>query len=271
MNDHKKIELQQIVKEAGAVLMDKWPGADIDRGGKELEQMTKSDGSLVTEADFAANEILVSGVQRLFPDDGILSEELPADKALQSMDRVWIIDPLDGTTHFAQGQDDFSVLIGLCERGAMTYGIMYFPAREQFITGEKGFATVCNGVEVRASSERVARSGRVYIRNFEACADAAKLANTEGLDSGMALMGVCSGELDGAIIRMTTHQEWDIAAPTVVIEGSGGRVTDEQGRALTFNRGDIDLKYFVASNGLVHDQLLEIIAGSESQSSTISK
>jgi fructose-1,6-bisphosphatase/inositol monophosphatase family enzyme len=63
---------------------------------------------------------------------------------------------------------------------------------------------------------------------------------------------------------MTTHQEWDLAAPAVILTESGGIMTDENGDSIRFNQGKIQYKYLVASNGKVHRQLLELIRDSES-------
>jgi fructose-1,6-bisphosphatase/inositol monophosphatase family enzyme len=82
------------------------------------------------------------------------------------------------------------------------------------------------------------------------------------MDSGLALYKVAAGELEGAVIRMLTHKEWDIAAPIVAIKEAGGRVTDEHGRELAVGQGEIAFQYLVASNGSVHDDLLKLIASS---------
>jgi fructose-1,6-bisphosphatase/inositol monophosphatase family enzyme len=79
------------------------------------------------------------------------------------------------------------------------------------------------------------------------------------MDSGLALLKVANGDLDGAIIRMITHREWDIAAPIAVIRAAGGMVTDEHGGEIPCGRGGVDFNYLVVSNGRVHRELLGII------------
>jgi 3'(2'), 5'-bisphosphate nucleotidase len=79
------------------------------------------------------------------------------------------------------------------------------------------------------------------------------------MDSGLALLKVAAGELEGAIIRMTKHQEWDLAAPCAVLKAAGGRFSDEAGKPLLFGKGFIDFEYFVASNGIAHERVLELI------------
>jgi myo-inositol-1(or 4)-monophosphatase len=251
-------ELIEAVRKAGAVLLSKWPGNPANKNST-LQQQTKSDGSIVTEADFASNTIIVEALQKYFPKDGILSEELPPDLKLQEMSRVWILDPLDGTCHFANGIDDFSILLGLAENGAGRFGIMYFPVRDKLAVGERGKQTMVNGEATRVSSSRAIRDGKVYLRYCEFSAGNKHLVSTDDLDSGAAQFALCTGELDGLVIKIKTHKEWDVAAPVVVMIGSGAKVTDERGEALRFNQGEVTFRYIVASNGLVHDELLRLV------------
>jgi fructose-1,6-bisphosphatase/inositol monophosphatase family enzyme len=79
------------------------------------------------------------------------------------------------------------------------------------------------------------------------------------MDSGLALLKVANGELDGAIIRMTTHREWDLAAPMAVLREAGGRVSDQTGAEIPCGRGIVDFSYCIASNGLIHEELQAII------------
>jgi myo-inositol-1(or 4)-monophosphatase len=253
-------QIEADIARAAGALMEKWPG-NAESG--ELQQETKADGSLVTEADFASNEILVSSIQTLFPQDAILSEELPVPENIDQEERIWIIDPLDGTKHFAHGRDDFSVLVALREGDSIEYGVMHFPAQDRVAVGWRGKESLVNSSPVTPSTSELLSDAKVYIRNFTAAEEDARFDLGRPMDSGMALLSVADGTLDGLIIKMTTHKVWDIAAPVVVLEGAGAKVTDEKGKPLEFRSGEINFDYFVASNGRVHDQLLEIIRRSE--------
>src|SRR5262245_59405259 len=103
-------QLESAIRQAGAKLLEYWPGGTSASG---LDVKKKADGSVVTSADFASNEIVVQALRASFPQDGILSEEFPPDDLLKSKSRIWIIDPLDGTQSFVDGNDDFSVLVAL--------------------------------------------------------------------------------------------------------------------------------------------------------------
>src|SRR5436190_4783980 len=91
----------------------------------------KACGDPVTEADRSASVFLVNELRRLFPEDGVLSEEEPDDAARLSRSRVWIIDPLDGTVEFIRRQDEFAVMIALSIDGRSNLGVVYQPVTEK--------------------------------------------------------------------------------------------------------------------------------------------
>jgi fructose-1,6-bisphosphatase/inositol monophosphatase family enzyme len=255
ISPHEHNQLCAIVRRAGDELLALWPGnAGV---GQKLKASHKADGSVVTEADLRSNQILMSGIAGLFPTDAILSEESPfTPEDLQRSRRTWVIDPLDGTRSFVQGDDDFSVLVALCVDFVPVYGIMFFPARQLFVTAHERAAALCNGVALAVSRTQSLAPGRVYIRNFECRRP--EIASPM-MDSGLALLKVAQGELDGAIIRMTTHREWDIAAPAAIIRSAGGVVANETQLSIRFGTGRIDFQYLIASNGLIHKELQAVI------------
>lgn len=250
------LELSERVREAGSLLLSMWPPRG-ESSTTALEVTQKLDGSLVSEADMASNEVLTRALRTLYPRDLIFSEEVSCDPAsVSSSVRTWIIDPLDGTSAFLEGRDDFSVLVGLTVNHAAHSGVMFFPARDQILLAQPGTGALLNNRHVHVSDSAVARDGHVYIRKFESSAQ--NLASPM-MDSGLALAKVACGELDGAIIRMLTHREWDIAAPMAILREAGATVTDEAGNPIPLGVGTIGFDYFVASNGHVHEQLLRII------------
>jgi myo-inositol-1(or 4)-monophosphatase len=240
----------------GGLLLSLWPGASRDASSLAVTQ--KGDGSLVSAADMRSNELLTEALGSLFPGDFIFSEEVSSDPAqVRSARRTWIIDPLDGTAAFLEGRDDFSVLVGLAVDHKPAAGIMFFPARDEMITAIVGEGAFRDGAPVRVSSAATARPNRVYMRK---CPRVLPELASPAMDSGLALALVASGELDGAIIRMLTHREWDIAAPMAVLREAGARVSDETGQEVPLGVGGIGFSYLVVSNGLVHDQLLDVVA-----------
>ncbi len=253
--DPRLDQLMSTVRTAGDLLLSYWPGSSSRRLAAEIAE--KSDGSLVSTADMKSNELLSADITKLFPDDLLFSEETAIDpQRVKQSKRTWIIDPLDGTAAFLAGRDDFAILVGLCESYRPTVGMMYFPARQEFVSAFEGRGATRNGIPLSVSVTPHCRAGAVYIRNFECTRP--DIASPP-MDSSLALLKVACGELDAAVIRMTTHREWDIAAPIAVIREAGGVITDEMGTDIRCGMGDVSFRYFVASNGHVHHEILSLI------------
>lgn len=249
--------LVDAVHEAGALLLSLWPGQQGGSAAAQLSVQKKNDGTLVSAADMSSNELLTKALHELFPSDFIFSEEVTCDPSVVvASRRTWIIDPLDGTSAFLEGRDDFSVLVGLSVDHSAHSGIMFFPARQQTFTAQRGRGAFRDRSPIQVSDVGEPRDQHIYIRRFESRAP--HLASPM-MDSGLALAKVACGELDGAIIKMVTHREWDIAAPMAILAEAGATVTDERGGGIPLGTGGIDFQYFVASNGRVHDQLLSVI------------
>ena len=256
MADPRIDKLIQTIEEAGVLLLRLWPGR-VGGSNDNLDIQSKPDGTLVSEADMQSNQLVLGALRELFPHDAVLSEEISADLGLlQRSERTWVVDPLDGTSSFLNGRDDFSILVALVERHVPTWGVMHFPARGLMVLGCQGEGAFCNGVRLKVSQATQAQPGRVYIRNFEAKRPG--LASPM-MDSGLAFLKVANGELDGAIIRMTTHREWDLAAPIAVLLEAGGMVSDQTGAEIRCGTGILDFSYCVVSNGLIHEELSSLI------------
>lgn len=255
MNQSQTEQLLDAIRAAGAKLMELWPGVVDSKESLAIE--AKADGTLVSKADLLSNEIVLGAISRLFPGDAILSEESPIDaEQLAKSSRTWVVDPLDGTSSFLNGRDDFSILVALCEGSQPTFGVMFFPARQQLVVASKGKGAFLNDRPLRVSKANSIQPGRIYIRNFESTKPEAA---SPMMDSGLAFLKVASGELDGAIIRMKTHREWDIAAPICVLLEAGGCVSDQTGAPIPCATGTVKFEYFVASNCHIHQQLRGVI------------
>ena len=249
-------ELERLVRQAGAHVLRYWPGG-AGNSRAELEINKKVDGSLVTTADLESNEILIRGLHALFPQDSIYSEEIADEGTSDKSSRVWIIDPLDGTKSFVDGNDDFSILLSLCVDEQIVFGAMYFPARNVYARAARGRGAALEGESLHVSSAAAFRRRAIYLRHLPLPADVCFY--DRWMDSGMAFLSLCRGELDGIVVRLIHHQEWDLAAPAVMIAESGGRVTDEHGNPVRFKTHPVDYGYFIASNGVIHSQLLQLL------------
>lgn len=244
-----------LVEEAGGILLRiRAEGHD----GSSLCADRKPDGTLVTRADFASNDYLIQGLNLKFSNINIVSEE-GLDPVTEYDSHYLIIDPLDGTQAYSDGLDQFSVLLGEVRDGLPVEGIMHFPALGMTLFGEVGNKALVNGTEIKVSSCINLGEASVSCRKCSNSAD--KRIIMHPLDSGYALMQLALGKINGVIIKMVTHREWDIVAPSAVILAAGGQVSDELGQSVTYKKPGIDFQYFAASNGHCHRELLDLIKG----------
>lgn len=207
----------------------------------------KDDRSPLTAADLAAHHAIVDGLRQLTPDVPVLSEEathqVPADTRRQ-WDRLWIVDPLDGTREFVKRNGEFTVNIALVEHGVSTFGVVQAPVTG--ITWHGGAAIgACRrthegerALHVRKPAIaplRVAASRSHRDARTEAFLAAMGPIEPVGLGSSLKFCLVAEGGLD-VYPRFGPTSEWDTAAAQAVLEGAGGQVIDPRGRPFRYNQ-----------------------------------
>lgn len=257
LSPESKSELGLAVRQAGQELLRYWPGKKQEAQAADLKTKTKQDGSLVSEADLASNAILSAALKRLFPADAFHSEEIPPGAELYSARRIWVVDPLDGTSVFLRGSNEFSILVALLVDGYPEFGIMHFPALGLYLEASRGNGAYLNGERLQVSPSPQLRTHGVYARiagQFpkEDC------FVQEHLDSGFAFLKLLRGQLDGIIFQLTHLREWDLAAPSILVEEAGGEVSNQKRERMSFLPGSLP-QYFLASNKLCHQQLLPFV------------
>ncbi|MDY6769565.1 MAG: inositol monophosphatase family protein [Candidatus Nanohaloarchaea archaeon] len=232
------------------------------REGFEVERKT-SYTDLVTEADRECQEVIVETIQEEFPGDGFLGEEdgLRPD----GEDRVWVIDPIDGTTNFAHGFPWYCSSIGLRVDGERTVGVVNVPPQDELFTAVRGEGAFMNGEPISPSGVKDIRDGLIVAR----IADWSGVeGDLKGLESrllndllstptsfrrpGAAAVDLCNvaaGRVDGQLLVVIN--EWDVAAGALVLEEAGGtaRIQDA-----VFD----DYIEIVSSNGHIQDELEEV-------------
>lgn len=228
--------------------------------GADLPVEQKEDSSPVTLADREAERRIVEVLKEFFPDHGILGEEFGE---LEGSGARWIIDPIDGTKSFIRRIPFFATLIGLEEDGEITTGAVYAPAMDDLLFAQKGQGAFDGNGPVRVSQVPTAcdatlvfgglgllRSGGYWDALGRLVAGSAR---QRGYGDYFGHTFVARGQAE-AMIEIDL-KPWDMAALKIIIEEAGGRFTDFTGRATIYGGSAL------ASNGLVHDELLGIIAG----------
>jgi 3'(2'), 5'-bisphosphate nucleotidase len=240
--------------------------------GRPLDVQTKSGDEPVTEADLAANRLIVDQLATAFPDDVILSEELPDDGSRHGATRVWMVDPIDGTHDFILGLPGFAVMIGLCVDGHPALGVVSQPATGKTYLGVVGGqawlerddqrrplrpSTLARPPGIRLVASKSHRSPRIdTVRRILEIEDELNIGSV-GLKIGL----VAEGERDLYVYTGNRTKLWDSCAPEAILLAAGGRVTDVDGKPLDYLARDLyNRRGIIASNGPLHDHVLEAIA-----------
>lgn len=220
---------------------------------------SKGPSGPVTDADLQADHAIKKILMAAFPDYGWLSEETADDGGRLKCERVWIVDPLDGTREFINRVPEFCASIAMAERGAPVLGVTYNPVRRELFWAARGAGCHLGNRRVHVTRTRVVRRaavlasrseiGRGEWRVFER---AVKVVPSGSVAYKLAL--VAAGKGDATFTR-SPKNEWDIASGAALIAEAGGRMTDIRGRKLRFNRPKVKLHGLIASNGILHDAL----------------
>ena len=266
--DHELRVACELARAAGAAILEHYEGP------LNIRQKTSADDiEPVTQADTIANDLIVSRLKREFPDDGILAEESIDTEHRLDKSRVWMVDPLDGTNGFIDGNGDFAVQIGLSEAGECVLGVVYQPLPGVLYRAVRGYgtwierpqfesqrATVSEAQDLskmRLAASRSHRSPRMnmVVERFGFKEEVQR--GSVGIKIGLIIERQC----DVYIHLSSRTKQWDTCAPEVILTEAGGRLTDLFGYPLNYNVPDLQNRNgLVASNSVSHNQIIETLA-----------
>ena len=247
----------QIAREAGNLLVQRLGSAKITN---------KGDINLVTEADIAAENLIIERIRSHYPQHGILAEESGEAVLVggRKSEWKWIIDPLDGTTNYAHGYPCFCVSIALEHSGQLEIGVVYDPMRDEMFAAERGQGATLNDRRIRVSSvdelnQAMLCTGFPYnvrerpdfareFTNFTMIAQAVRRDGSAALD----LAYVACGRFDG--FWEDGLNPWDVAAGALLIFEARGKVTNYKDGPL-----DIYNEQVLATNGLIHAAMMDLL------------
>jgi myo-inositol-1(or 4)-monophosphatase len=233
---------------------------------------------LVTEVDKGSERLIRNLVGTHFPHHAFLGEEgvEPGPEAssqalaeVSDSEYLWIVDPIDGTTNFVHGFPFFCVSIALAYKGEVIVGVIYDPSKDELFVAEKGKGAYVHGKKMGVSEESTLR-GSLIATGLPADHHYALPLNLKGINSiapevrnlriagsaALHLAYVAAGRLSG--FWEIGLSSWDIAAGALIVQESGGLVTDTLGRPYT-----LAVRNIAATNGLLHDELLGALAKAE--------
>lgn len=254
----------RLARLAGAIIRDKF-------GGKFERSYKSCPSDLVTEVDYASESLIITGLRREFPDHDIIGEESSGSAAIAPDGYAWCIDPLDGTTNFVYGIPFCSVSIGLLFNGEVVAGVVYDPFRDECFGASRGGGCFLNDRAVRVDATRKMLSQALLVTGYPENKSyserllridyhkvAQSCSNLRALGSAaLELAYVACGRLTG--LWENPLMPWDVAAGSLLVQEAGGRVTDIDGKKLSLERH----LSIAASNGLIHEELLQILCKKE--------
>lgn len=247
----------QAASDAGRILMSKL--------GRVNQIKKKGEIDLVTEADLASEKAIVGLINRHFPRDTILAEE--AGTYRKRPERVWLIDPLDGTTNFTHNFPFFAVSIALEVEGDVVAGVVFNPFMNEFFEAVKGGGAFLNKKPITVSQtpfmgDALLATGFPYDvhERPEGVIDRFRrmIVHAQGLRRpGSAALDLCyvaAGIFDG--FWEEGLKPWDTAAGTIIVSEAGGKISNYAGETYSPY-----MKNIVASNSRIHSAMLTVLSG----------
>ena len=226
----------------------------------DFETWDKPGEGPVTEADLAIDRMLRGRLGAARPEYGWLSEESEGEPDRECRERVFIVDPIDGTRAFIAGEQGWGIALAVAERGRVVAAAMHLPARGETYAAALGQGATLNGAPIRAS-------GRVALEGATALATSAQLKDNlwpggappverhfrPSLAWRLCLVG--QGRFD-MMVTLRAAYEWDIAAGCLIATEAGAAVTDGDGAALEFNRHPLRAPGVIAAPDALHRALM---------------
>lgn len=231
----------------------------------EFSTKQKDDDSPITEADLKSNETLKKILSKA--GYGILSEEDIDDKKRLEQNKIWIIDPLDGTTDFVNKTGEFTVMIALVEKNKPILGVIYLPAENTLYVAQKNFGAWRSGdswEKIHVSDVSNIKSCRAVGSRFHISEEEKKLLEKleikkfTSVGSSLKVTQISTGVADVYLTTTNRIKEWDTCASYCLVSEAGGKMTDMLGNDLTYNNQSvIHQNGILVTNGLVHSKIVQ--------------
>ena len=228
----------------------------------------KDDDSPITQADIESNKIL----KEILGKTGItiLSEEDVDDKKRLSEEKIWIIDPLDGTTDFVNRTGEFTIMVGLVEKHKSILGLIYWPIKKKMYLAESGKGAFRHDEEW----EKIETTMMSEMQNCQALVsrhhlsekekkllDEMEIAVVTSIGSSLKVTEIASGDAEIYLTTTNKMKQWDTCASNCIISEAGGKMTDMSGNDLAYNTEIVNHENgILVTNGLIHQDALDAIS-----------
>ncbi len=250
--DQDRTLLNQTVSEAGALALSYFRSTN--------DVALKPDGSQVSEADLAVDSFLRRTLKRERPGYGWLSEETPDDSARLETQRIWIVDPIDGTRGFVEGKDEWAISAALVQDGEAIVATVYNPAKGELFDAARNHGARLNGEPISVTDRRqlegasfLGSAGLFRPNRWKDPWPRIHVRWVSSIAYRMALIG--AGQAD-ATMSLGTYADWDLAAATLIVEEAGGKATDASGATFRFNQPSLYHAGMVAADAAIHAEII---------------
>ena len=230
-NESEVTFLHEVVREAGKRVL------ELAQDGFDIQ--IKPDHSQVTTADFEVDRILKDRLLTTYPEDGWLSEETPDDRQRLEKNRVWILDPIDGTRNFISKIPYYAISIALVENQEPVIGMIFNPATNEMFSAVKDAGAYLNDQPIHVkttSTQSLSCLANVSIKQRAELQVIEPKAEFQGFGSiAYALALQAAGQVD-ATLNPGNQNEWDIAAGMLLVQEAGGIIKDRHWQPIRFNQ-----------------------------------
>lgn len=248
--------MEQVVKEAGADLMDRERSSHVHQKGF---------ADYVTEVDLLVQQKIRSRLSELYPSIQFMGEEQD-NSQLDFQAPLWILDPVDGTCNLIRNMKMSVISLALADQGDSAAGVIYQPYTGELFSGARGLGVFVNGMPIHVSQAKLLKDAVIGMGTSpyhsdlrEGTMEAARKVFLRCMDlrrSGSAAMDlayIAAGRLDGMFELIL--QPWDVAAGKILVEEAGGTMTTAEGKPIPLFCGSSIL----ATNGAIHSQLQDAV------------
>ena len=258
MTEELALRVCEIARKAGQYIRNERAGFS----AKSIERKHAHD--YVSYVDKSSEQLIVTALRDILPEAGFITEEGSATHTDEQL--VWVVDPLDGTTNFIHEYAPYAVSIALCRGHEILLGVVYEICADECFYAWAGGGAFLNGKPIHTSQQRIEDAllclqlpynseayspvAQRLIDHFYGKAASIRMSGS----AAMSLCYVAAGRLDAYAEKYIG--QWDYMAGALIVKEAGGTVTDYDGTA-DFTQGDS----VVATNGIVHDDLLQAIRG----------
>ncbi len=241
-------------QEAASLAMRQWR----EGAAPQAKVWEKEKGNPVSDIDLAVDALLKERLGSILPDAGWLSEETADDSARLSAQRVWVVDPIDGTRDYVRGRGGWCVSVALVEGCAPVFAVMAAPVQRKLWVAKAGEGTSCNGERLTASKRSEFAGARVPTDALPKIdRDLVVVEKPNSIAMRMTMVACDRADL---VATLRWGAEWDIAAAHLVAQEAGATVTNALGQPIRYNKAAPKDFGLICSAPAIHGAAVERLA-----------